>query len=768
MKERELSLITGALLHDVGKVIYRTGERTRHSKLGYDFLKNQAGISNPDVLNCVRYHHGKELASATVEADALAYIVYIADNIAAATDRRENASEEKGFDLTVPLESIYNILNGNNGNKHHFPKVLEDNGEINMPTDQPLVFDKYLYERIEKELLDALKGVVQNSYEYIHSLLAVMEAHLTYVPSSTAIHELTDISLYDHLKMTAAYSSCIYQYLQEKNITDYKRMLFDNTSEFYKEKVFYLCSMDISGIQDYIYTIHSSGALKTLRSKSFYLEILMEHMIDEVLEECGLSRANLIYSGGGHAYLLLSNTVDNRKKIKELKEAFNEFFLKNYDIALYVAMDGIACSSMELKNEPEGSYSDLFINLGSKLSQQKSQRYSPEQLIRLNSRRFANYGRECKVCRNTTTVDDNGMCDICRNIESFSKEILHRDFYTVTREKFEKSLPLPRDKFLVAQREDDLRECMKSDDYVRTYGKNRFYTGKYMSTKLWIGDYTQKGMSTDDYAKESEGIERIAVLRADVDNLGKAFVEGFPKEYTTFSRTATFSRSLSLFFKSYINSVLKNGRFSLKGDDKGKERNITIVYSGGDDLFLVGSWNDVLEAAVDIQQQFREYTSGMLSLSAGIGLYDQHFPLSVSALEVGQLEEAAKSRPGKDSVAIFDIEYVFSWTDLMNRVIREKLSEIGRYLGDFNERGNAFLYRMLELIKGANERINLARFAYVLTRIEPDDSEKDRKESYTEFSRKMYKWVQNEKDRKELEVAIYLYVYLNRKKEEKL
>jgi CRISPR-associated protein Csm1 len=64
-------------------------------------------------------------------------------------------------------------------------------------------------------------------------------------------------------------------------------------------------SCDISGIQQFIYTISSEKALKALRSRSFYLEIMMENLIDEILEKIGLSRANLIYSGGGHCYILL-------------------------------------------------------------------------------------------------------------------------------------------------------------------------------------------------------------------------------------------------------------------------------------------------------------------------------------------------------------------------------------------------------------------------------------------------------------------------------
>ena len=69
-----------------------------------------------------------------------------------------------------------------------------------------------------------------------------------------------------------------------------------------------LYSLDISGIQKFIYTINIQGALKTLRARSFYLEIFMEHILDELLDKLELSRANIIYTGGGHCYLILANT----------------------------------------------------------------------------------------------------------------------------------------------------------------------------------------------------------------------------------------------------------------------------------------------------------------------------------------------------------------------------------------------------------------------------------------------------------------------------
>ena len=41
-QEKLVNLIIGSLLHDVGKVIYRTGDGRKHSVSGADFLKNEA------------------------------------------------------------------------------------------------------------------------------------------------------------------------------------------------------------------------------------------------------------------------------------------------------------------------------------------------------------------------------------------------------------------------------------------------------------------------------------------------------------------------------------------------------------------------------------------------------------------------------------------------------------------------------------------------------------------------------------------------------
>ena len=87
MNDRKAKLIIGSLLHDIGKVIYREGgDKRNHSVSGYDYLKEEADIKEKEILDCVKYHHALLLKSANLEDDNLAYITYIADNIAAFAD----------------------------------------------------------------------------------------------------------------------------------------------------------------------------------------------------------------------------------------------------------------------------------------------------------------------------------------------------------------------------------------------------------------------------------------------------------------------------------------------------------------------------------------------------------------------------------------------------------------------------------------------------------------------------------------------------------
>ncbi len=773
MDERRVKLAVGSLLHDIGKLLYRYNDGRNHSVSGYDYLKKELKIEEKDILEQVRYHHASLLKNTNIEKNSLAYITYIADNIASASDRRKKAEQEDGFDRSVPLESIFNLLNENDETCVYQPSALEET--INYPSKKAAGFDKNFYGKIVNHLKDSLRSITYTP-EYLNSLLELLEADLSYIPSSTAKSEVADISLYDHVKLTSALALCIDLWLEENDIQDYKEELFRGAETFYKKQAFLLFSMDMSGIQDFIYTIASKDALKSLRSRSFYLELLMEDFIDELVQKVDVSRANLLYSGGGHAYLILPNTKKVKEQLQEFEKECNEWLLEQFNTALFLGCGYCPCSTLELHNEPEGSYRNLFKKVSSAISEKKVHRYSAKQLMKLNQKTAEYDIRECKVCRASDHLTEEDVCRTCDALIKMSSNILYKGFYAVTtRSDIKPSLPLPYGKYLIAQSEKALLEKMKREEIVRIYTKNEPYIGFNVAKRLWVGDYTN-GETFEELAEGAEGIQRIAILRADVDNLGNAFVNGFSSKkygerYMTISRTATFSRKMSMFFKYHINSILKSGTCYIGEKQKRGQRKVTIVYSGGDDVFIVGSWDEVLGFAVDLRESFERFSQGTLSISAGIGLYPGKYPISTMARETGDLEDAAKRHPGKDAVTLFEPSLTFGWKELKENILDEKLVFLKKFFVCVPEKGKAFLYRMLELIRKIEQeedKINLARLAYLLARLEEtikSETKEEKRKEMQIFSHQIYEWIQKPEERKRFIAAIYLYIYLIRENE---
>ncbi|CFD27349.1 CRISPR-associated protein cas10/csm1%2C subtype III-a/mtube [Mycobacterium tuberculosis] len=765
MNPQLIEAIIGCLLHDIGKPVQRAalGYPGRHSAIGRAFMKKvwlrdsrnpsqftdevdeaDIGVSDRRILDAISYHHSSALRTAAengrLAADAPAYIAYIADNIAAGTDRRKADSDDghgaSTWDPDTPLYSMFNRFGSGTANLAFAPEMLDDRKPINIPSPRRIEFDKDRYAAIVNKL-KAILVDLERSDTYLASLLNVLEATLSFVPSSTDASEVVDVSLFDHLKLTGALGACIWHYLQATGQSDFKSALFDKQDTFYNEKAFLLTTFDVSGIQDFIYTIHSSGAAKMLRARSFYLEMLTEHLIDELLARVGLSRANLNYSGGGHAYLLLPNTESARKSVEQFEREANDWLLENFATRLFIATGSVPLAANDLMRRPNESasqasnralrYSGLYRELSEQLSAKKLARYSADQLRELNSRDHDGQkgDRECSVCHTvnrTVSADDEPKCSLCQALTAASSQIQSesRRFLLIS-DGATKGLPLPFGATLTFCSRADADKALQQPQTRRRYAKNKFFAGECLGTGLWVGDYVAQ-MEFGDYVKRASGIARLGVLRLDVDNLGQAFTHGFMEQgngkFNTISRTAAFSRMLSLFFRQHINYVLARPKLRpITGDDPARPREATIIYSGGDDVFVVGAWDDVIEFGIELRERFHEFTQGKLTVSAGIGMFPDKYPISVMAREVGDLEDAAKSLPGKNGVALFDREFTFGWDELLSKVIEEKYRHIADYFSGNEERGMAFIYKLLELLAERDDRITKARWVYFLTRM---------------------------------------------------
>jgi CRISPR-associated protein Csm1 len=159
----------------------------------------------------------------------------------------------------------------------------------------------------------------------------------------------------------------------------------------------------------------------------------------------------------------------------------------------------------------------------------------------------------------------------------------------------------------------------------------------------------------------------------DVDRLGQIFAKGLDYyQIQTLPRLAGLSRQMSYFFKVYLNSLAKERSENIPSKNfkqflpKNEEYNILFIYAGGDDLFISGAWNEVVDFAFDIYQCFRAYTgyNPDITLSGGISIDDIKFPLYQAAKTSGEAEDNAKGN-GKDSLGLFG--QVFKWDEWLGR-----------------------------------------------------------------------------------------------------
>ena len=767
MKKEKLDLIYQALFHNLGRVVSRSHGQSDDIDLGKAWLKEQLPHLN----------FGGD--SRTEK------IITLASHIASGSLDENEVSKEK---LSKPLADIFNAFKKKEESRYQKFEVLTDGSELNIAINKTVDISQDCY----KEQLNILKEKLQQlplEEESLPSFFNLWRSLFSKVPLLPGDKELGDLSLAEHSRLTVAFATAIFDYLESQD----QYTLLDDESKFYRESAFLLASFDLSGIQDFIYNIASKGAAKQLKARSLYLEFMSENIVDSLLEKLALSRANALYVGGGHAYFVLPNTEATVAVLEQFEIEFNSFLLKHFQTGLYVAFGWAPFAAEQIMKYRYGSlanylqhYCEIYQETSRMISEKKISRYDATTMRELN-KGGKQSERECEICHAVGDIkelriggeDVQNLCPICRELRGFAAKIHtfndtenpeREDYYyfqIVEGAEGAEGLPIGPVAVLLAVDEDDIPTS------GRLYVKNKFSTNN-AAIHVYIGD--RQAANIEDYAslsqkeiEESEGvtrgIKRLAVLRLDVDNLGAAFMAGFSEQaagsYNTLARSAVFSQQMSLFFKFHINQFAK-------------DKNLTIIYAGGDDVFAIGSWQDVIDFAVDIRQKFIAFTNGKLTLSAGVGLYPDKTPIHLMALDAGQLEEAAKSN-GKDSISLFNERYTFTFDDFIDEIYKGKLKDIRKYFSGQKERGINFLYRLVELLQlndkkmyethGSSDdrRMNVARLAYLLARME-DEAGKEGKEHFREFKNAFWNWYKSSsKTQREAEFALVYYLYEIRK-----
>lgn len=888
MDEKLINIQIGALLHDIGKIVRRAGKggKNRHSKAGSDYLENRELLDKEkyrEVYDMIKYHHNEEIdekmkENEKLDDDSLAYIIYEADNIASGVDRvkydDEISDEGKKIKVTgiegLPLNSIFNRLNvQKNKIEKNFGSLRNDRRNFNIPkeTKEKNKIENTEYLNVLEQLRDDLEEMKKKNILTPEKLNSVLEESCVYFPSSSYV-DYPDVPYYDHVKLTAAVAVCMYIYDMEKeNNRDYKNKYFKKSQKKEREKTkFLFVSGEFTGIQNFIYTITSKMAMKSLRGRSFYLELFIEHIIDEILEALDLSRVNLIYSAGSQFYMLLPNVPKTIEILENYKKIVNDFLLKELGTSVYYEISHTETSAEELGNKlsenmkKENQIKEIFKRNSIETSRKKLNRYSEKQLEEIfdedsDLNKIYNDTKECVICKKSekeeiliknSQNESNGnieICDSCKNYIKLGRDIsksFHqkRTFFTEKNcEENSSKLKFPKypkgSVEIVFKNFETVEEVEKeSDKFYRFYSINDDYFGKGNSRNIKIGNYNIKSTNEEkennlveftELVKKSKGIERLAVLRADIDNLGTLFQTGFedrrfvnidgekePYKFVRFSKTVVLSRYLSDFFKRVINLILERKNLTDEKNELFKEycniitertkektegRNIVLVYSGGDDVFAIGTWNDIIEFSVDLRTAFKEFSSDRVTLSAGIGFFDENYPIFQMAQKTGELEKLAKSyneneigKTAKDAIALFGVEkndklnHVYKWDDFIGKVLNEKYkylkSRINLKENEETEKvfvGKSKWYSLMNLIRSqfeekedAKHRIDIARFAYIIARIKYDKQNERQEKNYLDLKKQLFEWIKNEEDAKQLLTAIniLIYEYRDRKKDE--
>jgi CRISPR-associated protein Csm1 len=170
-------------------------------------------------------------------------------------------------------------------------------------------------------------------------------------------------------------------------------------------------------------------------------------------------------------------------------------------------------------------------------------------------------------------------------------------------------------------------------------------------------------------ASNSNGMKKWGVLRGDVDNLGTIFKSGLG-ERAPISKTATLSQEIEIFFGKFLEDIVSN-----------KFENCTVIYSGGDDFFIIGPWSDLPNLAETIQRSFKKYSGNnkYISISMGIGISPaKKYPVYRVARQAGDFLEKAKEykRNGIEKSALSFLNDLVGWEEF------EKYKNLKKDLAD--------------------------------------------------------------------------------------
>ena len=616
------------------------------------------------------------------------------------------------------------------------------------------------YVKLTRDFVDdlaSLKSSRDNVEIWFENFDSLFLKHASCVPSARAGKVIPDVSLYDHSRSAAALAAAIYVYHRDNDSLNVEAIRNQ------ADQKFLLIMGDFFGIQDFI--LKTSGDLRKLRSKllrgrSFTVSLLCELAADMLCREIGLNFSSVVLNAAGKFTVIAPNLPTTISALEKVSKRINDWLVK---IAFGQSSIGFACVEASANDFLKGGFIGLRERLQQKMERQKLQRVDldsyggvvPGYLDSFNN----NLKRDlCPLCgrrpsatdvENTAYIRDIGSsCKICRDHVFIGSNVVKKSQVVISEapnlnSHSENSLMAPIFDFYQVSFFGTLEDSQRSsgrkilrnwdislisgsdwktgsarkfiNGYIPVYTREdsmdpRYLCGKRSEEKTLdiiesISHDQPKTFShislmslslVPDSVDRFMGIDALGVLKADVDNLGALMTCGLPRETLSVSRLATLSRQVNFFFGLYLPHLLStDSRFS----------NIYTVFAGGDDLFLIGPWNYVIELSRVLSRDFERYVCNNpeVHFSAGVIFRKANTPVDQMA-ESSEKELSLSKDGGKNRISLFD--QTVTWKDLF------ELLNIRRELESWHDAGlinNAMLYRLNELMEMAGKEKYLGK-----------------------------------------------------------
>lgn len=710
-RARVYEVALAALLHDVGKLAQRAEAEPER----YRSLSNLHEFATTDREGRVQYHHaaytwqfiadhlpwllaqgegGDENIAGWASrhhkpSSAWDWTVTESDRLSAGMDRGHPDEANRGWShvQTSRLTPLLGRVRGN-------PSATEWETPLRPVRLDETIFPRRAVRRGQREGADEYRDLfhgftaaarripTDHLGRFFQSFLAVYERFAWCIPAATNATPC-DVSLFEHSKAASAVAAALTAELLAADTTIIDREVRNRTVPRYL-----LAVGDLSGIQRFIYTIVTDNAARALRGRSFALQLLADGIGAYLLDRIGLPPSNVLYSGGGKLWMLVPAAA--AATLRSDAESIDLALQEQYGGRLGFSMGLAPLTGDDLVRK---IVAKRWGEATTDLHQQRRRRLARAARVRYQAvfGAFGTPGQDtlCHVCgRLTGSLSGNQRCTECQEFERLGQLLtwarcvarVRGDGWHARVQRLRGRLPkdskdwywelpdLLNGAYLLSTGDTErIVHAAEAEDVVLALNDvGTDPAGNAGMGCLLAGlnrPHREDGVTLtfDDMAKKSSGIDRLGILRMDLDNLGDLFANGLDEGERSISRITNLSKSLAYFFGGIISAVVER-------EDAPWSNHAQVIYSGGDDVFIVGSWSVLPGLARAIRREFCRFTAENQAwgISAGIAIVRPRHPIASAARIVGKLEEDAKkvrlSGKGKDALAL--LGDVMPWDDV--------------------------------------------------------------------------------------------------------